>query len=119
MSWFAAVYEFEQILWLYFFQNDNMEMMTAVKRMRLQYDDLLEGQDVDSKELSPGQMLLMGFNGLFTRLEHEFTDLMEAMDSLQVPDVWRKVDAVREGKSMQVSYHNCANVGLVLNGPST
>lgn len=84
-------------------ENDNMEMMTAVKRMRLQYNDLLEGQDVDSKELSPGQMLLMGFNGLFTRLEHEFSDLMEAMDYLQVPDVWRKVDAVREGKSMQLS----------------
>ncbi|OWF37806.1 serine/threonine-protein kinase SMG1-like [Mizuhopecten yessoensis] len=84
-------------------ENDSMEMMTAVKRMRLQYNDLLEGQDVDSKELSPGQMLLMGFNGLFTRLEHEFSDLMEAMDYLQVPDVWRKVDAVREGKSMQLS----------------
>lgn len=81
-------------------QNDNLEMMTVVKRMQIQYQDLLQGRD--SSELSPGQMLLMGFDGLFTRLEDEFTDLMEAIDGLQVPDVWRKVDAVREGKSMQV-----------------
>lgn len=73
-------------------------MMTVVKRMQLQFQEMLQG----SGELTPGQMLLMGFNGLFTRLEDEFTDLMEAIDDLRVPDVWRKVDAVREGKSMQV-----------------
>lgn len=70
--------------------------------MQIQYAELLEGQDPEATELTPGQMLLMGFNGLFTRLEDEFTDLMESMDSLEVPDVWRKVDAVREGRSMQV-----------------
>ena len=48
-------------------------------------------------------MLLMGFDGLFTRLEDELTDLMETIDNLKMPDVWRKVEAVREGKSMQVS----------------
>jgi PI-3-kinase-related kinase SMG-1 len=78
-------------------------MMTVVKRMQLQYQELLQGRDSDSSELTPGQMLLMGFDGLFTRLEDEFTDLMETIDNLKVPDVWRKVDAVREGKSMQVS----------------
>jgi len=71
--------------------------------MQLQYQELLQGRDSDSSELTPGQMLLMGFDGLFTRLEDEFTDLMETIDNLKVPDVWRKVDAVREGKSMQVS----------------
>jgi len=75
-------------------------MITAVKRMQIQYSELLQSQD--SADLSPGQMLLMGFNGLFTRLEQEFADLMIAIDSLQVPNIWRKVDAVREGKSMQV-----------------
>ena len=84
-------------------ENDNLEMMTVVKRMQLQYQELLQGRDSDSSELTPGQMLLMGFDGLFTRLEDEFTDLMETIDNLKVPDVWRKVDAVREGKSMQVS----------------
>ncbi|XP_062590366.1 serine/threonine-protein kinase SMG1-like isoform X1 [Saccostrea cucullata] len=81
-------------------ENDNLEMMTVVKRMQEEYQEILSGSGED---MSPGQMLLMGFNGLFTRLEEEFTGLMEAMDSLLVPDVWRKVDAVREGKAMQLS----------------
>lgn len=68
--------------------------------MQTQYQEILAGSG--EGDMSPGQMLLMGFNGLFTRLEDEFTGLMEAMDSLKVPEVWRKVDAVREGKAMQV-----------------
>lgn len=75
-------------------------MMAVVKRMQTQYQEILAGSG--EGDMSPGQMLLMGFNGLFTRLEDEFTGLMEAMDSLKVPEVWRKVDAVREGKAMQV-----------------
>ena len=71
--------------------------MTIVKRMQLHYEELLEGDAVHSKDLTPGQMLLMVFNNLFIRLEHEFADLMSAMDSLKVPAVWKKVDAVREG----------------------
>lgn len=43
-------------------------------------------------------MFLMGFNGLFIRLEDEFIGLMEVMDLLKVSEVWRKVDVVREGK---------------------
>lgn len=82
-------------------QNDNLEMMTVVKKMQVQYQEILAGPG-EGEEMSPGQMLLMGFNGLFTRLEDEFIGLMDSMDSLQVPEVWKKVDAVREGKAMQV-----------------
>ncbi|KAJ8319497.1 hypothetical protein KUTeg_004588 [Tegillarca granosa] len=96
--------------------NDNLEMITVVKRMQIQYAELLEGQDPEATELTPGQMLLMGFNGLFTRLEDEFTDLMESMDSLEVPDVWRKVDAVREGRSMQEFFHMCTQFAANLQG---
>lgn len=55
------------------------------------------------QDLTPGQMLLMGFNGLFTRLEEEFASLLESVDSLQVPSMWRKVDVIKEAKSLQVS----------------
>ena len=54
-------------------------------------------------DLTSGQMLLMGFNGLFTRLDDDFTNLLEAMDAINVPDIWKKVDAVREARSMQVN----------------
>ncbi|XP_048758488.2 serine/threonine-protein kinase SMG1-like [Ostrea edulis] len=83
-------------------ENDNLEMMTVVKKMQVQYQEILAGPG-EGEEMSPGQMLLMGFNGLFTRLEDEFIGLMDSMDSLQVPEVWKKVDAVREGKAMQLS----------------
>lgn len=48
-------------------------------------------------------MLLMGFNGLFTRLEDEFASLMECMDGLNVQHIWKKVDVVKEAKGLQVS----------------
>ena len=56
----------------------------------------------ESQGLSSGQMLLMGFDGLFTRLDDEFGTLLECVDMMQVPEVWKKVDVVREAKSLQV-----------------
>ena len=73
-----------------------------VHKMQDHFSRMLQGPNPKSSSLSPGQMLLMGFNGLFTRLEDEFTRLLEAMDAVQIPDTWKKVDAVREAKAMQV-----------------
>lgn len=81
-------------------QNDNLEMMAVVKRMQIQYQEILVG--LGEGDMFLGQMFLMGFNGLFIRLEDEFIGLMEVMDLLKVFEVWRKVDVVREGKVMQV-----------------
>ena len=63
---------------------------------------MIEHKGKGSSDLTSGQMLLMGFNGLFTRLDDEFTNLLEAVDAINVPDIWKKVDAVREARSMQV-----------------
>ena len=63
---------------------------------------IIEGKGQGSSDLTSGQMLLMGFNGLFTRLDDEFTNLLEAVDAINVPNIWKKVDAVREARSMQV-----------------
>ena len=46
--------------------------------------------------------MLMGFDGLFTRLESDFAEVLDSVAMLDVPTVWRKVDTVREAKSMQV-----------------
>ena len=81
--------------------------------MQVQFNDLLQGSSTDEGEdptsdpnrghdLTPGQMLLMGFNGLFTRLDADFTEMQEALGKLNIPDIWRKVDVVREARSMQV-----------------
>lgn len=49
-------------------------------------------------------MLVMGFNGLFTRLTNDFNDMLEVVLQIQVPDVWKKIDVVREAKGLQVSH---------------
>lgn len=63
---------------------------------------LLESGVGGMNELAPGQMLLMGFNGLFTRLDDEFHTVLACVDTMSVPDVWKKVDVIREARSLQV-----------------
>ncbi|KAH3864467.1 hypothetical protein DPMN_027485, partial [Dreissena polymorpha] len=84
-------------------KNENTELLSRVTRIRAVFKDLLETGVTGVQDLTPGQMLLMGFNGLFTRLEEEFSSLLESVDSLQVPSMWRKVDVVKEAKSLQLS----------------
>ena len=69
--------------------------------MEEHFMQIIEGKGHGS-DLTSGQMLLMGFNGLFTRLDDEFSSMLETVDGLNVPDIWKKVDAVREARSMQV-----------------
>lgn len=70
--------------------------------MRQSFNELLQSSNMETSELTPGQMLLMVFNGLFTQLDNDFTDMLEMIDSVKVPDIWRKVDMVREAKGLQV-----------------
>lgn len=81
------------------FQTDE-EVVQTVKMMRSKFDGLLQGSN--TADLSPGQMLLMGFNGLFTRLDADFTSMLDATAQLDVPDCWSKIDVVKEARSMQV-----------------
>ena len=53
--------------------------------------------------LTPGQMLLMGFNGLFEKLQLEGNALIAALQTLDTPTCWKKVDQVWEAKAMTVS----------------
>lgn len=83
-------------------QPDASDLMGRLKKLQNQFTDLLHISERDNMELSSGQMLLMGFNGLFSRLDDDFSSLLDAIDSLDVPDSWKKVDVIREAKSMQV-----------------
>lgn len=75
----------------------------TVQTVQRKFIGLLECGVSGMNELSPGQMLLMGFNGLFTRLDDEFHTVLACVDTMSVPDVWKKVDVIREAKSLQVS----------------
>ncbi|XP_060520485.1 serine/threonine-protein kinase SMG1 isoform X2 [Cylas formicarius] len=53
-----------------------------------------------SESLSQGQMLLMGFNGLFDKLTQEINDLVKTLGELDVPKSWKKLDHVKEAKNI-------------------
>lgn len=76
-----------------------------VANIRLRFDTLLsrpaEVRDLDQEEsLTPGQMLLMGFNGLFEKLQMEGNALIAALGTLNIPPSWKKIDQIREAKEM-------------------
>ena len=52
-------------------------------------------------------MLLMGFDGLFTRLDTEFNQLLSCLSAIEIPDSWGKVDAVCQARALQVIYIYC------------
>ena len=57
-----------------FSQAADEDSLTVVRKLKLKYDELLQGSNPESTSLTSGQMLLMGFNGLFTRYSGYFRD---------------------------------------------
>ena len=82
----------------------NDEVVHIVQKLRKQFEELFTSPSVDGSvaSMSSGQMLLMGFHGLFTRLDADFQAMLEATSQLQAVDVWRKVDIVKDAKAIQV-----------------
>ncbi|GAB6021589.1 Serine/threonine-protein kinase smg1 [Chamberlinius hualienensis] len=72
-----------------------------VEELKRKCQPLLEGES-ETESLSPGQMLLMGFNGLFTKLESDFWHFRECSLPIitSMPNSWRKVDVIREARSI-------------------
>lgn len=58
--------------------------------------------------LSSGQMLLMGFNGLFTKLEQDFWHFRETSIPVlaTMHSLWRKVDLIKEAHTHLVSFQS-------------
>ncbi|XP_076458807.1 serine/threonine-protein kinase SMG1-like [Babylonia areolata] len=93
-------------------QGSNKDVLNKVQQMQTAFNQLLQGlhqpsqdmaQEGGHSDLSPGQMLLMGFDGLFTRLDSEFNQLLSCVSTIHIPDAWGKVDAVREARALQLS----------------
>lgn len=88
-------------------------IQSIVANMRLRFEALLsrpaEVQDLNQEEtLTPGQMLLMGFNGLFEKLQMEGNALVATLSSLDIPLNWKKIDQIREAKEMSAPIFNKA-----------
>ena len=81
------------------------EAAARVKQLWSRFNELLQApSDRDgASDLSSGQMLLMGFNGLFLQLEADFSAMLEAGTRLRVPDQWMtSVDVLAEASVLQV-----------------
>lgn len=61
-----------------------------------------------TEQLSPGKMLLMGFNGLFEKLRQEMSSLVTTLTNLDIPIAWRKLDQVKEAKSISAHIYNAS-----------
>ncbi|KYN40743.1 Serine/threonine-protein kinase SMG1 [Trachymyrmex septentrionalis] len=88
-------------------------VQNIVNNIRLRFEALLsrqaEVQDLNQEEsLTPGQMLLMGFNGLFEKVQMEGNALVAILSTLDIPMNWKKIDQIREAKEMSVPIFNKA-----------
>ena len=72
--------------------------------MRTSYQAVLDVGEEDLT-MSPGKMLVVAFDGLFSRLTADQRHLVELIRTTQPPVVWKKIDVIKEAKSLQVSDH--------------
>lgn len=80
------------------FQSPHESVQSVITELRKNFEALLHSHSSDT--LTPGQMLLMGFNGLFDKLQVESTTLITTLASLDVPTCWKKIDQLREAKTL-------------------
>lgn len=57
---------------------------------------------LDTDQRDRGQLLLVVFAGLFSRVESDFKTFVNAVTSLQLPEIWKLVDMVIEAQAIQV-----------------
>lgn len=84
--------------------------MDLVSQLKARYQVMILPQ---SENLSQGKMLLMGFNGLFDKLNIEFQNLINTLSALDIPLCWRKVDQVKQARNLAAPIFN-AQVKAVL-----
>jgi hypothetical protein len=53
--------------------------------------------------LSPGQKLLMGFSGMFERLQSDAAKLMTALRNVNIPQAWLSFDQLNKARGLSVS----------------
>ncbi|CAB3374703.1 Hypothetical predicted protein [Cloeon dipterum] len=69
-------------------------------RLRFGFANLLHQERSD--ELTAGQKLLMGFSGLFERLEKDSIRLLDSLKSIDVPSAWPKFDQYAMARNLTV-----------------
>ncbi|XP_076329859.1 serine/threonine-protein kinase Smg1 isoform X2 [Tachypleus tridentatus] len=95
-------------------EDDQSSVVTTVNLMRRNFDNLMRGAEPEISELTPGQMLLMGFSGLFSKLEADMADFLLSLDQLAPSPSWRKLDVMRDAATLTPPVYS-ASTRSVLN----
>ncbi|KAF5305594.1 hypothetical protein FQR65_LT07674, partial [Abscondita terminalis] len=72
-------------------------ILESVNQLKARFAALVHNQ---TEPLSQGKMLLMGFNGLFDKLNIECQNCINKLSLLEIPLCWRKVDQVKQARSL-------------------
>jgi len=75
-----------------------------VQEIRKQFVELIKKPE--GVVLSQGEMLLIGFHGLFENVSLANENVIKMISKLKIPTTWKTVDQIREAKSLLVSCSN-------------
>lgn len=90
-----------------FFQSPHENVQkTILSNLRRDFENLLHANQTTSDNLTPGQMLLMGFNGLFDKLQVDSHNLISTLASIETPSCWKKIDQFKDAKSLAAPVFN-------------
>lgn len=85
------------------FQPTFTYLMETVTELKSRYQIMLCNH---FESLSQGKMLLMGFNGLFDKLNLEFSNLINSLSNMDIPPSWRKLDQVKQARTLAAPIFN-------------
>lgn len=94
-------------------QSPHENSQHVVQELRAAFEALVHSPEA-ADTLSPGQMLFMGFNGLFENIALGGNSLIATLSTLQTPVSWKNVDQLREAKALLVSDITVNDKSLIL-----
>ncbi|XP_035223113.1 serine/threonine-protein kinase SMG1-like [Stegodyphus dumicola] len=83
-------------------------VLDTVKKLRNEFESLMQRAEPQISGLNQGQMLLMGFNGLFTKVDSDLEILISFLDNLGIPTSWQKLDVYRDTVALAPAIHHPA-----------
>lgn len=86
------------------FQSPIEDCQTIVQEIRKKFSELIKKPE--NVILSQGEMLLIGFNGLFEDVSLANENFIKMTAKLKIPTAWKTVDQIREAKSLLVIYNS-------------
>lgn len=95
------MYFLNLINFLFIFQSPNEGCQAIVQEIRKQFAELIKKPE--NVVLSQGEMLLIGFYGLFEDVSLANENFIKMSSKLKISTAWKTVDQIREAKSLLVS----------------